>query len=244
MQLISPKQTIVFSQRNENTLLRFDFIVFGNYKIDRIEECKYLRLYLNQSLNFTNHIDIVKSKVSKFVGVLKRISNYITIGKKFKIYYAFIHSHLIYLNPIWNAAPQYKLNELQIMQNKAMKLIHSLPRLTPSVSLYSGNDKTIPIHSLCEYELCLLIYKLEQNLLKSDFNFVRSHEVHNHFTRCANYLRAFFRRINVTKNSIYSRGIDLYNNVPDNIRNEQQLVKFRVLLRNFMKQKFIDNPTL
>ncbi len=42
------------------------------------------------------------------------------------IYYSYIHSHIIYLNPIWSGASNQKLNELFILQKRASKISWSL----------------------------------------------------------------------------------------------------------------------
>lgn len=39
------------------------------------------------------------------------------------IYNAYINTYSIYLNPIWSGAAQFKLNDLYVLQNRALKQI-------------------------------------------------------------------------------------------------------------------------
>lgn len=184
----------------------------------------------------------VKSKVAKFVGVLGRVSKITNIDTKLKIYYAYINSQLIYLNPIWSAASSTKLKELQTLQNRAIKNIYGKPYLTPSISLYG--EPFLPLNYIAEYETILIIFKIKTNQMKTSLKFTESSLIHSHFTRICNYFRAMFMRINLTQNSIYHHGLNLYNKIPNEIKNEIVLSKFKQKLKNYFKIKYQNNPTL
>lgn len=224
---------ILFHMRNSDLTNIFNEICFGNIKINRVESEKYLGIVIDKDLNWTQHIDSIKRKISSFVGVLKRISKFINEKTKKDIYFAYIHSHLTYGNPIWSTAPLYKLKELQVFQNKAMKEIYNLSRLTPSKLLYK--DSILPVLILSKYELNLLTFKIENNLIKSNLTFKISNEVHSYSTRISNNFRAIFCRTKLTKNSIQSRGVGLFNQLPLYIKQEIRFMKFK----NELKKHFI-----
>lgn len=50
---------------------------------------------------------------------------------------------------VWSSAPQFELDELQVLQNKAINEIYNPPRPTPSVSIYGKN--ILPIRCLTQY---------------------------------------------------------------------------------------------
>lgn len=231
---------IIFTQKNLNTTGMFDYLLFDMFKINRVDGCKYLGLIINSSLNFVNHVDYIKSNVARFVGVLRRISEYVSFNTKLKLYYAYINSHIIYLNPLWSSAPKFKLDQLQTLQNKAVKQVYNLPYLTPTISLYGRG--ILPLNCISKYELCFMVYKLKNKLIKSDFNFIPNSSIHNHLTRFFNNLRASFKRINLTKNSIFSRGIDTFNEIPLQIKEEININIFKNKLRNHYCLKFNENP--
>lgn len=233
---------ILYYLRNTDTTDSFNHLCFENFKVNRVDKAKYLGLILNTSLSFSEHVDLVKSKISKFVGVLRRISKYVNEPTKLKIYYAYIHSHLNYINSIWSAAPEYKLKELQILQNKAMKQVYSLPYRTPSISLYYKD--ILPLHCIFDIELNLLVFKVKNKLIKTNLVFVNSNQIHSHLTRISNFLRTTFNRSNCTQNSIFNRGVILFNKLPDDVKNIHEIRSFKHKLKTYTKNSYISNPTI
>lgn len=227
---------MIFELKKSNLSQNFNEICYKEFLIRRVDSAKYLGLYLDTSLSFSYHIDQMKNKISKFVGVFRRISNFLSESLKITIYYAHIHSHIIYLNSIWSGAPEYKLKELQILQNKAIKIIYRLPHLTSSISLYG--DKFLPINIISKYEKCLLLFKLKNNLLKNDFQFLRNEEVHSHFTRIARNIRSTIFRTKRAQNSIFSSATIEFNSLPEAIKFEQEIVVFKKNIKLYFTELF------
>jgi hypothetical protein len=233
---------MLFYLKNTNITDSFDYICFNNYKIDRVDKIKYLGLHLNTSLNFTHHIESVKNKISKYLGIMKKITKYVNESTMLKIYYAYIHSNLNYLNAIWSAAPEFKINELQILQNKAMKTIYKLPYFTPSISLYTEN--ILPLHCIFDMEIILLVFKIKNKIIKCNIKLTIASEIHGHLTRYVNNLRARFFKSNCTQNSILSRGVNLFNSLPSVFQNITELRTFKKKLKEYFKECYNANPHL
>lgn len=225
---------IIYHLKNSDVRNIFNEVCFDNHKIDRVNKTKYLGMIINETLNWNDHVDLVKKKVARFVGVLRRMSYLLDVKIKKQIYYAHIHSHIIYVNPIWSSVAEYKLKDLQVLQNKALKAIYNLPRLTPSKELYTGDRSDIlPIKHLTEYEINLLSFKINNKLIKSKFSFQITKEVHSYTTRLANNFRSIFSRTNCTKNSILNRGVTSFNKLPDIIKNENKISVFKNKLKKY-----------
>lgn len=228
---------LIFYLRNTDISKIFNEICFDNIKIDRVMESKYLGLIINHNLSWIPHIEFLKNKVSKFIGVLYRISKFVDTTTKLKIYYAFIHSHLTYLNTIWGSAADSSINTIQILQNKAIKLIYNLHRLTPSVDLYTESPM-LPIKYLFKFELSLLVFKISNNLIKFNGNFELNSDNHSYVTRIRNNFKRIFSRNNVTKNSIFNRGVSIYNELPDHIKILNRISNFKVATKSHLKKEF------
>lgn len=225
---------IIYHLKNSDITNMFNEVCFDNHKIDRVDKSKYLGMIINETLNWNDHVDQVKKKVARFVGVLRRISYSLDEKIKKQIYYAHIHSHIIYVNPIWSSVAEYKLKDLQVLQNKAMKAIYNLPRLTPSKELYRGDRGDIlPIKLLTEFELNLLSFKINNKLIKSKYSFQITTEIHSYTTRLANNFRSIFSRTNCTKNSILNRGVTFFNKLPELVKNENKISAFKNKLTKY-----------
>lgn len=179
---------MIFQLKNIQSEDIFNQIEFKTNILNRVDVVKYLGLILNTNLNFTHHVNLIKNKIAKFVGVFRRIGKFLNESVKLSLYFAYIHSHIVYLNCIWGVAPEYKL-----------KSIYGLPRLTPSHTLYG--PKILPlVHLMHKFELNMIIFKLKNNLLKNNFDFNRNNQIHNHLTRIANNFRQILFRTNRTQN--------------------------------------------
>lgn len=220
---------LIYYLRNTNITEIFNEICMEDIKINRVLEYKYLGLIVNHNLNWIQHVDFVKQRIARFGGVFRKISKNLNVGIKKQLYFAFVHSYLVYLNPIWSCAPEYKLKEIQILQNKSIKALHNLPRLTSSNSLY--NSSILPILLLSKYELSLLIFKIKNGFIKFENNFQNNSEFHSYSTRIINNFRAVFGRNNITKNSIYNKGANVFNELPDNLKKETKVSLFKIRLK-------------
>lgn len=99
----------------------------------------------------------------------------------------FVNSHLSYLNPIWGSAAVSNMKGLQILQNKALKLVYSLPRLTPSIDLYTNDSSSIlPVNYLSNFELAFLVFKISNNFIKFSQSF--NLNSHSYATRVRNII--------------------------------------------------------
>lgn len=66
-------------------------------------QVKYLGLYLDRFLKWTNHVKHVALKIAPYVSVMYRLKKHLHIESLLKLYYAFIHSHISYLNVVWGS---------------------------------------------------------------------------------------------------------------------------------------------
>ncbi len=132
------------------------------------------------------------------------------------LYYALIHSNLVYLLPIWGNAPDTNLNCLQILQNKLIKIMKILPFDTPTASLYSTDF--LSINQQFKYESILLIYRMSHGLLKSVFQLVTNFAVTNRTTRSSSNLRLPHFLTASAQNTCFYKGLNLFNALPPGLK--------------------------
>lgn len=200
-------------------------IKVDNEIIENVKVVKHLGLLLNEKLDWNDHIQHVRKKILPMSGVLRKLSYTLPIYVLKNLYYAFIHSHLSHLNLIWNTTTQANIKELRIIQNKAIKNIYKLPRLTPTIHLY--NENILPIDLLIKYNTIIFIQQLKLNKIKNSFILEERNQIHQHFTRTNQDLVIHNMSTNHGRRSIIYQGFNLYNNIPLNIRNELSFTKFK-----------------
>lgn len=80
-----------------------------------------MALIVDEKLSWGEHIEHVIHKVKSVMGVLYRMQKVLNQTTLKAIDYSYIHSHL------HDVLPECKLKEPDIIQNKSLRLIYTLP---------------------------------------------------------------------------------------------------------------------
>ena len=67
---------------------------------------RFLGVFFDLNLNFKYHVDLIISKVSRALNILRTVKNVLTEKALKSLYYSLIHCHLIYSMPIWSICNQ------------------------------------------------------------------------------------------------------------------------------------------
>ena len=79
-------------------------IVRQQNTIDRVNSTKFLGLIIVEKLKWHEHIQHVKHKVARSVGILYKIRHYLNKKTLLNMYYTFVFRYLIYGVEIWGIA--------------------------------------------------------------------------------------------------------------------------------------------
>ena len=128
----------------------------------------------------------IDSYLLKYVGIFYKLHNKIPAGVMKNVYYAFVHSHLLYGIEVYaNTYPTY-LDKLIKLNNKLLRILQNQSRFCHVKDLYA-NYNTFSIPDLHKMQLLLLVHKMfyHSNLLPDVFAnyFIINSSVHDHQTR-------------------------------------------------------------
>ena len=115
------KSTAILISSKLNTQITNVNIAIDNLPITISETAKYLGVMINSKLNFQNHIKIIKGKLSRGVGILRRWKAELPRKALCKIYFAFFH--LLYVLVVRGSTFPTYMSKLESLQNKAVKII-------------------------------------------------------------------------------------------------------------------------
>lgn len=213
--------------------------MYDGEKIERVESFKYLGLYIDEMLCFHQHLTHIRNKIIPMAFAIRRIRHRISEKTATQLYFAHIYSHLIFMNPIWSAASKVKLEEMFVVQKKALKFAHKKPMLTPSNELFS--EKILPLPVINEYLLLILAFKIKNNLIKNIVEIPPVSSVHQYPTRQREdfYLQPYETRYGSA--DFYYRGLKNYNELPVEIKRFRTLKIFKTRLREYLYEKFTEN---
>lgn len=151
------------------------------------------------------------------------------------VYYAHIHSHIHYLLPIYGSCNKTALADLVILHKKSLKHIFKLPYDHPSEDVYKRGISSI--YAMAQFEMILLLHKMKNGLIKSNFRPAIRDEVSNRATRQSSHFDVTRIHHNFMKNSIFTLGYSLYNKLPPNLKNEKKMSLFKSEVKKYIESR-------
>ena len=91
--------------------------------IERKTSIKYLGIYLDEHLNWKTQIAHVQGKLTKNLGILNQLRNYLNLKMLRQLYYTLIYPYLNYGAMCWGNNYQTNLNKICTKQNKCIRSI-------------------------------------------------------------------------------------------------------------------------
>lgn len=176
-------------------------------------------------------------KAAPLVGALRRLNRCTPPHLLRSIYFAQIHSRLSYLSPIWGAsAPSYKLNDIQTLQNKAIRSIFNVDYYSNNISTENILKKyhIFNVAQLIQYNTTILYHQIKNKTIKWTHNPILNHNVHSYPTRIMNDVRIPKSNNNYGQQNTLNLGARLYNSLADEIKQLPTLKSFKFKLKKYI----------
>lgn len=211
-------------------------ITVNGEKITYDKEIKYLGVILDCNLNFHAHADYVMRKFSKKVGFLTRVSKPLSLQTRLLLYNAIAVPHLQFCSTLLYNLPQYRINQLEKIQNRALRVILKCSYYTPITYMLKVLNM-LSVSQKIMFNVNLFVFKLKHNLLPQYIcdNFKLFKDVHNYSTRnCTDFI--LLNRCNTMQmlNSVLYRGLIEFNKLPVNVKNCNNLNEFKYHLKKYI----------
>ena len=198
-------------------------LTFNGSVIERVDEFKYLGVKLDSSLSWSAHIDYLCNNVSKRIGIIKRVKNFLPHQTTVMLSNALVIPHFDYGSSVWSNFSTEFHNKLQVLHNNLARIILKADARTPINDMMNSLqwDK---LDKRWHKQLLVIVYKCLLNLspsyLSNQFEFV--HDNHSHLTRnhTSNTLAVPKFKTNSGLRTFHVRAAYAWNNLPVSIRNE------------------------
>ena len=217
---------IVFSYRKKYEL---NALKFGNSQLYSTENIKFIGVIIDKSLNFKPHIASMSNKLSKVIGVLYRLNKILSVQHLSTIYSTLFVPYIMYGLEIWHGSLQGNRDRIFKLQKKAVRAINSLPYNEHTHDAFKSMG-ILKLDDLSKLMLLVNTFK-QQNLLSQS-------DVHSHFTRHRNNLIIPFYNLSRTQSTWLYQGILLWDSVPDQIKNTDEVVTFKSRLKNYLLSSY------
>jgi hypothetical protein len=129
---------------------------------------KFLGVYLDPKLNFNYHIMQIVKKISKSLYVIQSTKNLLSEKSLKSLYYALVHSHLIYGINVWSCTSIANINTLTKLQKKSIRIITRSAYNSHTEPLFKATG-ILPLNYLISFFKILFMYDFKNNLLPVSF---------------------------------------------------------------------------
>jgi len=202
---------ILFSTNRRQHLINQDVTIKGT-KIKQVTSTKFLGVVIDSKLKWSEHIAMVKNKVSKGLGIIYKAKKLLKWETLITLYYSFIYPYLIYCIENWGYAAKIHMDSLVKVQKRIIRVISSSNFRDHTAPLFT-KLKILPIAKLFLYQILVFMYKVYCKLLPFSLlnMFTLNINVHSYNTRSESLFQLPYMRLSISQKSIKFIGPKIWN---------------------------------
>lgn len=202
-----------------------------NGSIEAVESTKFLGVCIDNKLTWSPHINYLIGKLTGIVFALSVIRKRVDLETSKIVYFSYFESLLSYGIEFWgNCKDNFIIFKIQ---KRAIRAMCKLNRYDSCRNYFTS----LRIFTLAN----LFIFKTMQSIFNKRAKLLKSCDVHYHYTRQNSNLRLPHATKTTTQNSLLYTGIKLYNLLPDNIKDTNNINSFKSRLRKWLHENTFYN---
>ena len=155
-------------------------------KLKKEHVVKFLGVYIDENLSWTEHIAHICIKISKAVGIIRRSRFCLSTNTKLMLYYALIYPYLTYCNILWASTYPSNLNRLLLMQKRAVRASTNACYRAHTKPLFLQLN-VLDVYQINTFYAAKFMFLYHGHSLPSSFNtlFTTGSQIHTYDTRHA-----------------------------------------------------------
>ena len=199
----------------------------------------FLGVRVDINLKWDNHIEYVRSKISKCIGILHKLKFFVPQSVLFTLYNSLILPHISYCIVIWGNSSRTKIDTILRLQKKAIRICTSSDYNAHSAPLFR-KLKTLNVYDLAQYHTAELGFNYFQCLLPNVISsmFITNEQIHNYDTRSTNLLHLWKVTSSSSKKTVRYNLPQVWNSLPNNFRSYKTLSLFKQNLKVYLYSKY------
>ena len=196
---------------------------------------KFLGVIIDNKLRWSDHINYIKNKIAKSIGIINKTRNFLSKNTLTNLYYTFIYPYLIYCTEIWGNTNDIHLDPLIKIQKKSLRVItfsHHRDSTAPLFQkLYILNFK-----KLVTQRIALLMFKYHKGILPDPINnlFSTNNNRHNYHTRQTNDLQTNTGKGENVYKLFSFHGVRIWNHISKKIQIDVSYACFKNLSKTYL----------
>ena len=150
---------------NTQTSQEIDIYIDSN-KIKNVSKQKLLGIYIDENLQWSEHIEYLCSTISSKISLLKHLSSYIPVEAQKLYYQGYILPLIDYGSVTWGTTSKANIERISKLQKRAARIILNADYDTASAEMFSILGWQ-PVTKRHNYNKTVIIYKALNNMTPS-----------------------------------------------------------------------------
>lgn len=210
--------------------------------ITQVKSQKLLGVTLDQDLTFDDHVESLGKKLSKRIGLLKRIKNCLPYEERVSFYTATIKPALMYGSSVWTLCSKSNIDLIFKLQKRAARVILNVDNCARTVPLFN-RLKWLPFYEEAKINRhCILFKRVYGNLPEyMDDILIRNSDIHKRSTRYneINFICPKYKLETEAGRSFTVTSIKEWNSLPIDVRKLSTVKSFK----SFLIKKALENQS-
>ena len=222
---------MIFSKKRKK--VKFNLDIEGNI-LNRVSNIKYLGIMINECLNWSSHIQHVRTKISRACYIISKIRYYVDQKTLIMLYYSMVYSHLTYCISSWGGAAKTVLEPLNILQRRIIRLITFSDFQCHAPPLFL-KLKLLTIENIYYYKLGILFHDIQHGKVTGEININSLNTIHSYNTRLSHNNNYFttHSKTNLGLRTYISSGVKFWRKIPADLK-ALNLPRFKRDLKLFL----------
>ena len=196
------------------------------------DNTKFLGVIIDKYLDFNEHIQYIKGKISRGLGILYKCRRLFISKTLITLYNSFLYPYMNYCVSIWGNTYDSYLDPLIKLQKRAVRVLVGAERNSHTDPIF----RKLRLLKLCQiylYSVQLFMFKYHHQTLPDIFNdfFIRNSSFHDYNTRSQNLLRLHKPQSAKSERIIRVMGARSYNYFDCRINIDCSYLSYKVALR-------------
>jgi Reverse transcriptase (RNA-dependent DNA polymerase) len=236
---------IIFGRKKLSVAVcNLDLVLDGS-KLEQVTSTKFLGVYIDDKLNWNLQVSKLSKKISKSLGIIRKVSHRLTSETLGMLYNSMILPHLSYCLMVWGGTSKKNIETLLKLQKRAVRIISKSRYRDHSDPLFY-NLKFLKLFDLYKQQIVVFVYKQKYSTFTGETKgvyptFVFPDVDQTHSTR--NTMRRIVIpgcKTEIRKKGIACSGPRIWNSIPVDIRNSVYLSEFKRLTKSYLLQQYLE----
>lgn len=231
---VSKTNYMIFCTRGKSVATNLN-VCINREKLKKVEYTKFLGVFIDDKLSWKQHINIIKTKVAKSIGILCKARKTLNVATLITLYNSFIYPYFTYGIEVWGSAGNSFLDSISKLQKRCIRIITSSGYRAHSEPLFKRLN-ILPLSKMYSYCIVKLMYKFRKHQVPTALNsmFETREQIHPYRTRQRTQLHLPAGRTTLVHRSFKYRGVQLWNEFSIRVDHQCSLQAFKFKLKRYL----------